>query len=724
MIFKKFVSAFAVIVLTACGGGGGGGDASTPAAPPIPTPPPAPQDYNVNFYYGDRIDYFKACIDLNLNDRCDEGEISTDTFENPEYNNHSFTLTTSDGNLQDFLEQHKRPYLIEVGEYEYDVVKNRHPGHLYLRELGISEEVNMNTFTTAITPTISWIQTPWWFFGGNDNGLTELLEHEMYSLLSSRLETVNSLEGITNEQFFAGVCDVGEESCSGYQTIYSDTRDNKLAYYFNTLGGFKQTIKNDYLSILAQEGMTYFGIAIDSLIPNQIEVRLNHEARALRTFLSDSYPNDTTGKYTRLSQYDPFTVPGLLQVRISYENLAGAWDGNYTAKVNTRVIQGPPNGLQPISASIPGNGVEPAAPYGCDVIMPESGFIDSICDHEASVYGLFNSAGIAREIYRMDFHQGNIVDSYIDNYFYRNSWMDEFGDYRYYSYCNNYEAAQRTNLDAQNIDIGYRRIERAFYGNWQDGICYFDLSYSSYYQYGLASIAGQGDLFIIFTSDYAGDEPSLVDGDYFAGLATIESVIEELGNSDGLDASSEGFIEDIEIDLDFVETLIDRVFQDSYPNGKGGAYFEVLFFPEGSSSYNKFLFNYGGGNDLYCKRDYDNKHDQALFLDSDMSSVISRERVQEVFDLCIPYLEFGFTFDNPDNSSPLSPFMGGGAYTNSTSNNSQGISLKGLSAEEKISVIRNMIYLEKRQKFTKNTEDIIEFKKKEIGNFFRHSHKD
>jgi hypothetical protein len=47
-----------------------------------------------------------------------------------------------------------------------------------------------------------------------------------------------------------------------------------------------------------------------------------------------------------------------------------------------------------------------------------------------------------------------------------------------------------------------------------------------------------------------------------------------------------------------------------------------------------------------------------------------------------------------------------------------------LSAEEKISVIRNMIYLEKRQKFTKNTEDIIEFKKKEIGNFFRHSHKD
>ena len=74
-----------------------------------PTPPPAPQDYNVNFYYGERIDYFKACIDLNLNDRCDEGEISTDTFENPEYNNHSFTLTTSDGNLQNFLEQYKVP---------------------------------------------------------------------------------------------------------------------------------------------------------------------------------------------------------------------------------------------------------------------------------------------------------------------------------------------------------------------------------------------------------------------------------------------------------------------------------------------------------------------------------------------------------------------------------------------------------------------------------------
>mgnify|MGYP001199133364 CR=1 FL=1 len=724
MQLKNILNAAALILLTACGGGGGGA-APEPITPaPIPTPPPAPQDYNVNFYYGERIDYFKACIDLNLNDRCDEGEISTDTFENPEYNNHSFTLTTSDGNLQNFLEQYKRPYLIEVGEYEYDVVKNRHPGHLYLRELGISEEVNMNTFTTAITPTISWIQTPWWFFEGNDNGLTELLEYEIYSLLSSRLETVNSLENINNEQFFGGVCDVGNESCSGYQTIYSDTRDNLLAQYFYSLGGFKQTIKNDYSSLLTQEGTTYFGIAIDNLTPNQMEVRLNPEARALRTFLSDSYPNDTTGKYSGLSDYDPFTVPALMQVRISYENLAGAWDGNYTARINTRVIQEPPNGLQPLSASIPGNGVEPAAPYGCDVIMPESGFNDSLCDYEASVDGLFRSAGIAREIYRMDNHQGNVVDSYVDNYFYHNSWLNDYDEYFYYSYCWNYEAAQRTNLDAQNIDIGYRRVEREFYGNLQDGICYINLSSPSYYQYGLASIAGQGDLFILFNSDYGDDEPSSFDGDYFAGLATIESVIEELGNTDGLDASSEDFIEAVEIDLDFVGTLIDRVFQDSLPNGKGGSYVEVLFFPEGSSSYNKFLFNYGGGNDLYCLTDYNNKHDQNAFLDSDVSSVLSRERVQEVFNLCIPYLEFGYTFDNPDNSSPLSPFMGGGAYTNSTSSKDQGISLKGLSTEEKISVIRNMTNLKNRKKFMKKTEDTIEFKEKEIGNFFRHSNKD
>ena len=104
MIFKKLVSAFGVIVLTACGGGGGGGDASTPAAPPIPTPPPTPTDYPVSFYYGDRIDNFKACFDLNFNDRCDDNELSTTTFENPSNNDHSFVLSTNDTSLNNFPE--------------------------------------------------------------------------------------------------------------------------------------------------------------------------------------------------------------------------------------------------------------------------------------------------------------------------------------------------------------------------------------------------------------------------------------------------------------------------------------------------------------------------------------------------------------------------------------------------------------------------------------------
>ena len=60
MQLKNILNAAALILLTACGGGGGGA-APEPITPaPIPTPPPAPQDYNVNFYYGERIDYFKA----------------------------------------------------------------------------------------------------------------------------------------------------------------------------------------------------------------------------------------------------------------------------------------------------------------------------------------------------------------------------------------------------------------------------------------------------------------------------------------------------------------------------------------------------------------------------------------------------------------------------------------------------------------------------------------
>ena len=36
----------------------------------------------------------------------------------------------------------------------------------------------------------------------------------------------------------------------------------------------------------------------------------------------------------------------------------------------------------------------------------------------------------------------------------------------------------------------------------------------------------------------------------------------------------------------------------------------------------------------------------------------------EVLNACIPYLEFGFTYQNPDSSETLSPFMGGSYINN------------------------------------------------------------
>ena len=98
---------------------------------------------------------------------------------------------------------------------------------------------------------------------------------------------------------------------------------------------------------------------------------------------------------------------------------------------------------------------------------------------------------------------------------------------------------------------------------------------------------------------------------------------------------------------------------------RGGAYLEILFFPKGSSSFNKFLFNYGGGNDLYCSIDYNGRHNgEGGIIDSDTSGTISKERVMEVLNACIPYLEFGFTYQNPDSSETLSPFMGGSYINN------------------------------------------------------------
>ena len=61
MIFKKLVSAFVVIVLW------------------MKMLHQFKTDYPVSFYYEDRIDNFKACFDLNFNDRCDDNELSTTT---------------------------------------------------------------------------------------------------------------------------------------------------------------------------------------------------------------------------------------------------------------------------------------------------------------------------------------------------------------------------------------------------------------------------------------------------------------------------------------------------------------------------------------------------------------------------------------------------------------------------------------------------------------------
>ena len=174
---KNFSNLLVIIFLAACGGGGGGGGSEyTPTPTPAPTPAPTPVDFPVNFYYGDRIDYFVGCLDLNLNNQCDEDDLTTTTFENPQYNDHTFVLTTSDNDIKTLLDSSKRPYLAEINGCEGcpDPVKLRHPGHLYLDEINLPKDINMNSFTTAITPVISWVQTPGWYFASQENPVTSL----------------------------------------------------------------------------------------------------------------------------------------------------------------------------------------------------------------------------------------------------------------------------------------------------------------------------------------------------------------------------------------------------------------------------------------------------------------------------------------------------------------------------------------------------------------------
>ena len=681
MIFKKLVSAFVVIVLTACGGGGGGGDASTPAAPPIPTPPPTPTDYPVSFYYGDRIDNFKACFDLNFNDRCDDNELSTTTFDNPSNNDHSFVLSTNDTSLNNFLRQNKRPYLIEVNACDGcpPAAKSRHPGHLFLEELGWSTQVNMNTFTAAITPKFTWTHFPGWYFNDPNSGAAKVMEADIYTSILNNLNLISEYEGISDAEFFGGIDSVN---------VMSSNRDDALSdrfFSYSFTSELRRLIANDYASIASGSDNLFFGVSLEGKTPDEILVDFQPERKVFRSYLSSNFPNDTTGKYSSLSTSDRYTMPSFFDVKITFNDFIGNWDGNYTASGRTRLIRGASLYSLPLSASIPGEsanygGWPVPVYYGCDVAD------DNLCRHDATINGLFASAADAREVYRLDSHQGNIVDSYFDRYEIVNSQLGEsIDDMSWYQYCWNIQAAQRSEVDYQNIsgtvsDILYRRIETYHGGSNQNGIC--RVSDRTIYEYsviGLAAIAGQGDL--VFHLN--GNDP-----DYFYDIPSIDSVLSDLNGRSTLDSASLKYINDIEIDLDFVETLIERT-KEGWECDNCDTYLEMFFFPHGSTSFNKFLLNGSRyrAEEVYCQVDYNGNYPSSNnYYGYSYTGNINDAVIQDVVDHCKEYLSWGWEFEG-ENNLVRSPFMGGGVNANSAPglkprNNSE------LSPEEKLELVR------------------------------------
>ena len=651
------------------------------AAPPIPTPPPTPTDYPVSFYYGDRIDNFKACFDLNFNDKCDDNELSTTTFENPSNNDHSFVLSTNDTSLNNFLRQNKRPYLIEVNACDGcpPAAKSRHPGHLFLSELGLSTEVNMNTFTAAITPKFIWTNFPGWYFDDPNSGAAKIMEADIYASISNNLNLIKEYESISDAEFFGGIDSVN---------VMSSNRDDALSnrfFSYSFTSELRRLIANDYASIVSGSDNLFFGVSLEGKTPDEILVDFQPERRVFRSYLSSNFPNDTTGKYSSLSTSDRYTMPGFFDVKITFDDFIGNWDGNYTASGRTRLIRGASLYGSPLSASIPGESAtwgQVPVYYGCDVAD------DNLCRHDATINGLFASAADAREAYRLDSHQGNIVDSYIDRYEIVNSQLSESVDKNiYYQYCWNIQAAQRSEVDYQNIsgtvsDLLYRRIENYYQGSNQNGICYVsDRTIYSHDVVGLAVIAGQGDLIIALN----GNNP-----DYFYDIPSVDPVISDLESRNSLDSASLRYINDIEVDLDYIETLVERT-KEMWECGSCFGSLTVFFFPYGATSFNKFLLNggYFRAEEVYCNVDYNGNYSDVygevpgdLFYTSNITDTV----IQDVVDHCEEFLSWGWEFER-ENNLVRSPFMGGGVNANSASglkprNNSE------LSPEEKLELVR------------------------------------
>ena len=609
-LFNSFIFVLSIIFLSACGGGGGGGD-STPVTAPSPAPPPAPPttySFNGDFYTTKSITSFSACIDFNFSMTCDSDDLRTSNYNSISQTNYSFTISTQSESERDQIDDNLYFLIIEINKNTDDYLKLMHPGFKYSDLIGVN--INVNAFSTAFTSNNNRPSRPFnLFFEDSNQAYFDFNQDQVLDILDRGMYRIRNADGLEVNEFFGGLsnnsCCLTESRANIYEALVS--HGSKL----------EQRLVSDMLDIAQNENAFFFGVPTASKTP-RTSVDVTPFTHTLRVFNSSNFPNDTTGTYTTLDSNDRFTLPFYIYGDISYDNFVNGWDGSL------------------LFESYPGITEYLGEPYlsrreaECDI---NPGFT---CRSTFSLQNLLTTTPYQREIYRVSSKtsDGN-YDSFVDIFKLENNGGEPE--------CANWQGAER--IAANSLFIESKFIENGMYVFWDGLNCVSSGSDNWVYQYASRQYQDtKSSLYVMFASNtccYVG---------YFDNVPDdVQQEAENIfNNSSSITGALNNYLDDIRADINILGDLISRL-----KNQTEFDYHYIRFtfypYPWSNTKNELYLDQSGSGIIVNCT------------VDGEVLagySYASDQQINEVADLCIPYLTNGFNFGSAPIPIP-SPFMGG-----------------------------------------------------------------
>ena len=626
MQLKNILNAAALILLTACGGGGGGGSSqgNTSIAPP---PPPPTYEFPGTFYYSEQINQFEACIDLNINITCDSQDIGTVSFSEVSENIYSFVISTQNSNIESRINNSPINYQVEINTNSNNKIVLRHPGIYYLRTLGISSNPFITPFSSIFSGSVGWVQSPGYLYLNQPNSsVYQKTMDDTLSALDSRLRLINDFDGISSQNFFG-------DFQSNTSCCINNARADIIAKHLNHSMNLKESLRIDVLESLNNDETYFLGYPLQGRTPTNFFTVGKMRTDSLRVFLSDTFPNDTTGSYTDLNESDNVALPHVSYLLLSVDNLVNGWDAYWVQDSDSRLAE-----YNDSTYLVKNNGY-------CEI---NPGFA---CRSSVSMENLVKFSPYISEIYKLhNTTSGNEIDSFLD--IFRLIRFDFSNGYEEVL-CRNWEAAERFNVS--NSGFQRIRIERGLDAGWNGSQCDVYGNTEWKYQYGYRYYEDTGSAFFItFGSTSYDGYFSELPFDIYQEAQNISS------SSNSINGILDQYLKDFDLSIDFLADLITRLRgEDYYSDG----FIRISLYPGWENRRNFLLIRkqpYGGLESAECS------------VDGEIISVYyypSDQQLEEVIDQCLPYISNGFNFSDESEINPFSPYEGSSTSTSYLRNN-------------------------------------------------------